>query len=100
MGKIKILVMCGTGIATSTVAMGKMKNWVEEENLENVVDLHQGKIAEELNYIDQYDAVVSTTIVPDDIQDKVINGVGLLTGVGADEIYAEIKQKIQPKLQA
>ena len=40
------------------------------------------------------DIVVSTTLVPDSIKDKVINGVPLLTGVGADAVFAKVKEAI------
>ncbi|NGV92549.1 PTS galactitol transporter subunit IIB, partial [Staphylococcus aureus] len=44
--------------------------------------------------IDRYDAVVSTTIVPDVIKAKVTNGLGLLTGIGTDAIYADVKERL------
>lgn len=91
----KLLIMCGTGIATSTVVTGKVRDWLEKNGLTNSVKLYQSKISEELNRIDDYDIVVSTTLVPDNIKDKVINGVPLLTGIGADDMYAEIKAKIE-----
>ena len=31
----KLLIMCGSGIATSTVATGKVKQWLKENNLED-----------------------------------------------------------------
>src|SRR5690625_6126174 len=76
----KLLIMCGTGVATSTVVTGKVKEWLEKEGLANGVKLYQSKVADEIGRIDEYDVVVSTTIVPDSIKDKVIDGVPLLTG--------------------
>ncbi|WP_195701487.1 PTS sugar transporter subunit IIB [Companilactobacillus futsaii] len=91
----KLMVMCGSGVATSTVVMGKMKSWLSEEGLDSKVKLYQSKVAEEVNHIDDYDIVVSTTLVPDSIKDKVINGVPLLTGMGADKVFEEIKKEIE-----
>ena len=82
----KLLVICGAGHATSTIAVSKINKWLEAENYTDQVKIYQSKIADELNKMDDYDAVVSTTIVPDSVKDKVINGVGLLTGIGADKI--------------
>ena len=48
-----------------------------------------------MNKIDDYDIVVSTTVVPDSIKDKVIMGLPLLTGIGIEEMYAEIEKKNQ-----
>jgi len=90
----KLLIMCGTGIATSTVVTGKVKEWLEKEGLTNQVQLYQSKVADEINRIDEYDIVVSTTLVPDNIRDKVIDGVPLLTGIGIDEMYSQIKEKL------
>ena len=74
----KLLVICGAGHATSTIAVSKINKWLEAENYTDQVKIYQSKIADELNKMDDYDAVVSTTIVPDSVKDKVINGLGLL----------------------
>lgn len=90
----KLLVVCGAGHATSTIAVAKVKAWLEKEGYENEVIIYQSKIADELNRIDDYDAVISTTIVPDSIKDKVINGLGLLTGINADQILNDVKERL------
>lgn len=90
----KMLIMCGTGIATSTVVTGKVKEWLEENRLANDIKLYQGKVADEISRIDDYDVVVSTTIVPDNAKEKVINGVPLLTGIGIEDFFVELKTKI------
>lgn len=90
----KLLIMCGTGIATSTVVTGKVKTWLAENGLENQVQLYQSKISEELSRINDYDIVVSTTLVPDNIKEKVIDGVPLLTGIGKEEMFDKIKEQI------
>lgn len=91
----KLLIMCGTGVATSTIVTNKVKTWLKENNLEQDVRLYQSKIATEMNKIDEYDIVVSTTVVPDSIKDKVIMGIPLLTGIGTEAMYAEIEKKIR-----
>lgn len=90
----KLLVVCGAGHATSTIAVAKVKAWLEKEGYENEVTIYQSKIADELNRIDDYDAVISTTIVPDSIKDKAINGLGLLTGINADQILNDVKERL------
>ncbi|MFU0792190.1 PTS sugar transporter subunit IIB [Virgibacillus proomii] len=90
----KLLIMCGTGVATSTVVTGKIKDWLKENNLENTVKLFQSKISDEINSIDNYDVVISTTIVPDHLKSKVINGVPLLTGVGKEDVFIQLKEKL------
>ena len=93
----KLLVICGAGHATSTIAVSKINKWLEAENYTDQVKIYQSKIADELNKMDDYDAVVSTTIVPDSVKDKVIYGLGLLTGIGADKIFEDVKTRLELK---
>lgn len=91
-----LMVVCGTGIATSTIATGKIKTYLESEGLSSKVKLLQSKISDEVSAIrnGDYDIVVSTTIVPNDIKDKVINGVPLITGIGKENVFNKIKDAI------
>lgn len=91
----KLLIMCGTGVATSTIVTNKIKEWLKEKKLDQDVKLYQSKIADEMNKIDNYDIIISTTVVPDSIKEKVIMGLPLLTGIGADEMFAEIEKQIR-----
>lgn len=90
----KLLIVCGAGHATSTIAVSKVNQWLNDEKLIDQVKIYQSKIADELNKIDQYDAVVSTTIVPDSIKAKVLNGLPLLTGVMLDSFFVELKKRL------
>lgn len=91
----KLLIMCGTGIATSTVVKGKVEEWLKENNLSQEVKIYQSKVSDEINRIDEYDVVLSTTLVPDKIKDKVINGVPLLTGIGIESMYEKVLAEIK-----
>ncbi|WP_159591259.1 PTS sugar transporter subunit IIB [Streptococcus halichoeri] len=91
----KLLVMCGSGIATSTVVMSKVKDWLNQNGYSDNVTLFQSKVAEEINRIDDYDIVISTTVVPESVQDKVIMGLPLLTGIGIDSLWAELKKNLE-----
>lgn len=90
----KLLIVCGAGHATSTIAVAKVSRWIEKEGYTNEIRIYQSKIADELNRIDDYDAVISTTIVPDNIKDKVINGLPLLTGAGVNGLFDELKNRL------
>lgn len=89
-----LMVVCGSGVATSTVVEGKIKDYLESKGLLDQVKLYKGNIAEQINHIDDYDAFVSTTVVPDDVKDKVIAGLPILTGMGADKVYEEIVERL------
>lgn len=90
----KLLIMCGAGHATSTIAVSKVNKWLSDEKLADQVKIYQSKIADELNKMDSYDVVVSTTIVPDSIKAKVINGLPLLTGVNLTEFFVELRRRL------
>lgn len=90
----KLLVICGTGVATSTVVMEKVKDWLGHQDLRDKVKLYQSSIGEGLAKLDDYDIIVSTTIVPMSANGKVIDGIPFLTGIGADDLYHEIYEKI------
>ena len=88
-----LLIVCGAGHATSTIAVAKVQEWLNQNKYADI-KIYQSKLADELNKIDDYDAVISTTIVADSIKDKVINGLPLLTGVGVDQLYADLKERL------
>ncbi|CEG23728.1 Galactitol-specific phosphotransferase enzyme IIB component [Planococcus massiliensis] len=91
----KLLIICGTGIATSTVVKGKVEEWLKENNLTQDVKIYQSKVSDEINRIDEYDIVLSTTLVPDNIKDRVIDGIPLLTGIGIDPMFEKVLAEIK-----
>ena len=88
-----LMVVCGTDIATSTIATGKVKEYLASVGKTDQVKFLQSKIADEVSAIENadYDIIVSTTMVPSAIKDKVINGVPLLTGVGTQKCLMKLK---------
>ena len=94
----KVLIICGTGIATSTVVRVKIEKWLCKMHLENKVKLYQSKMSDEINRLDEYDIILSTIIVPDRIKEKVIDGIPLLTGMNEDEVYQNILEKVNQKV--
>lgn len=92
-----LLIMCGAGHATSTVVRSKFEEWLKKEGLSGEVTIKQSAVGAEIQNISdgKYDVVVSTTQVPDSIKDKVIMGLGLLTGFGADAVFAKVKEELE-----
>ena len=62
MRKIKVLVACGAGIATSTVVMKRIEDLLQDNNIE--ADVEQIKIAEAVSKQEGADMLISTTILP------------------------------------
>ncbi|KYD21928.1 MAG: PTS galactitol transporter subunit IIB [Caldibacillus debilis] len=89
----KVLVICGTGIATSTVIMNKLKEFFAEKQMQ--VQLDQSKVSDILSVGNDYDLIVSTTIVPPTIKTKVVNAIPLLTGVGKEKVFNDILEALK-----
>ena len=87
----RIMIICGAGHATSTVVRTKVESW-----LTNEVEVMQSSISAQTKDIAEgkYDIVISTTQVPESIKDKVIMGLGLLTGFGTEQVFAQVKERL------
>ena len=87
--------MCGTGIATSTVATQKLKQFLENKGIEAQVE--QAKVMEIGPKAEQFDLIVATTQVSSDVKTPVVNAVPLLTGVGLDQFYEKVEKALTEK---
>lgn len=88
----KVLIVCGTGIATSTVIADKVRSYLEQQGVS--VSIEQTKVSEILSGATGYDLIVATTQVPAGVDAPVVNGLPFLTGVGSDEALREIAEKL------
>ena len=86
-----IMIICGAGHATSTVVRTKVESWLKSEGLASEVEVKQSSIGAQAKDIaaDKYDIVISTTQVPENIM-----GLGLLTGFGAEQVFAQVKERL------
>ena len=90
----RILLACGMGVATSTVVLNRLKENMAKRGLDGKYTTTQCKIAEVPVKAEGYDLIVATTRVPD-VGVPFINGVPLLTGVGADKVWDQIADAIR-----
>lgn len=89
-GKIfKIVVACGTAIATSTHVAIKVKELLEERGLK--VHTIQCRVPEVPSLAPDADLVIATAQVPYDIDIPVIDGIPFLTGIGVKEVVDKIE---------
>ena len=93
MGKRRILVVCGTGIATSTMVAGKLRDFLDSRGID--VELKQCLASEAVYEASDAVLIVATTQVPSSIKIPVINGVPLLTGIGVDRVFQDVIAKLQ-----
>jgi len=59
------------------------------------VQLDQSKVSDILSVGNDYDLIVSTTIVPPTIKTKVVNAIPLLTGVGKEKVFNDILEALK-----
>lgn len=85
----RILVICGTGVATSTVVVQKVRSFIEAEGLSATIS--QGAVADLVSGTPNADFIVATTQVPDHVQIPVIQGLPFLTGMGVDAAHQQIR---------
>jgi galactitol PTS system EIIB component len=92
MAKKKILVACGTAIATSTVVANKIKQLLTEKGVP--VEVQQCKAAEAPSKAAAYDLIVTTTPIGNVGDTPVIRTVSFLSGVGMEKDIALILEKL------
>jgi PTS system galactitol-specific IIB component len=85
-----ILVSCGTGIATSTMAATKLREMLKKRGfLIHAATCKSTEVAGKIR-TNRPDAIVSTTKLTLEGNVKVFSGVPLLTGVGANDLVNSI----------
>lgn len=89
MAKKRILFVCATGIATSTVVEEKVCDYLREQGIDFEAD--QRNVGSVPSIGNDFDLIVVSTQVPYDIDTPVISGLPFLTGIGADETLKKIK---------
>jgi len=91
----KILLACGTAVATSTVVTHRLEEAMKKRGLAGKYTASQCKIAEIHSKVDSFDILITTVKAPPGINIPVINGLPLLTGVGAEKIWDEVAELIK-----
>ncbi len=86
-----MMICCGAGVATSTIALNKLQDFLKKEDLLAKVRISQGTVAEAKTR-DDIDFIVSTS--PLSINVPVVNALPLLTGIGADKVFTNVKALI------
>lgn len=89
----RILVACGTAIATSTVVAKGIEEALKERGIQIVT--RQCKASEVKSLAGDADLIVTTTPVPSDLGVPVIQTLAFLTGIGKEEVIEQIIEEIQ-----
>lgn len=86
--KKRILVACGTAVATSTVVARKIEEELGKRGI--AIETMQRKAAEVPAHVKDFDLVVTTTFVSDTGNVPVIHSVSFLTGIGLERDIEKI----------
>lgn len=89
----RILVACGTAIATSTLVAVLIREEMEKRGIK--VETQQCKATEVASYARDVDLIVSTTPVPTNLGKPVIQTLAFLTGVGKEEVLDQIEKALK-----
>jgi PTS system galactitol-specific IIB component len=93
MRSVKIMLSCGSGVATSMHVAVKVKEYMEKLGLKVIID---GCSVNELPYrAKSYDIIVSTAQVPFDLGKPVFNAVPILTGIGEEQLMEKIAELVK-----
>jgi len=93
MKKVKVLVACGAGIATSTVVVKKIEDLFKKNSIP--AEIIQIKISEAAAKQNEADMLISTTMFPTQYKIPAIKAMAFLTGIGADKTEKEILETAQ-----
>jgi PTS system galactitol-specific IIB component len=89
----RILVACGTAIATSTVVAKAIEEAMKQRGI--AVTTRQCKASEIRALAHDADLIVTTTPVPKDLGVPVIQTLAFLTGIGKEDVIAQIAKALQ-----
>lgn len=84
----RVLVACGTGIATSTVVVNAIEEGMRERGID--VQIRQCTATEVPSLAPGMDLVVATTPVPTGHGVPVIQTIAFLTGIGREDVLNQI----------
>ena len=90
--KIKAIIACGSGIATSTMARTKLEKGFEKRNIP--IEIYQCKIGELEGMAKTHkpNFVIHTVVLPEGLHFDcpTFSGVPFLTGVGLSKLFDDI----------
>lgn len=89
----RVLVVCGTAIATSTHVAARIRELCRERGID--VEIMQARVQEVPAYANAVDLIVATSQVAYPVTVPVESGIPFLTGVGEERLAERIVQALQ-----
>ncbi|HAO61713.1 MAG TPA: PTS galactitol transporter subunit IIB [Erysipelotrichaceae bacterium] len=88
--KKRVLVACGTGVATSVAVARKLENIFRERGFGDLVEVSTCTVAEMESKASKFDLIVTTAHNSKPMPVKVIMGVAFLIGRGTEPVLQDI----------
>ena len=89
----RIVVACGSGVATSQTVASKINNMLEDEGINANVEAVDIKSLDSI--IDQVDVYVTIVLGSKTYDKPMINGIKFLTGMGMTEEFEKLKELLK-----
>jgi PTS system galactitol-specific IIB component len=91
--KLRLLVACGSGIATSTVAAEKVQSVCKSAGVE--AEIIKCTVQEIPGFIEDIDAVLTTTRYREKIDKPLLSVVSFITGLNEADTEKELSNLVQ-----
>ena len=88
--KKRILLSCGSGLVTSSIARKKIEALLDAHGYEGCYEIVQVPLSAAVERSAECDFVVATSIVPSDLKCPYVNGVPYLMGISTEASDADI----------
>ena len=92
MAKYNICVVCGSGMATSTLISQQLKDLLKQRNID--ANMTVTKVSD-LGAVSHYNVIVTSTLLPNNLGVPVIRTMSFLTGIGMDKDVDKIVDILQ-----
>jgi len=93
--KVKIVVVCATGMATSTMAATKLSRELYSHDIEACITKGQISNLDALVSMGKPDFIVATAVTKREMGVPVFDGIPLLSNRGLDDFYRKILDYIE-----
>lgn len=89
MSKIKILVACGSGIATSTLAVSVVEELCKDNNIP--ADIIKSSMHEIESYASSVDVILTTNKFSKELGVPIVNVVAFISGINEEKVKEDVK---------
>jgi len=91
----KILLVCGSGICTSTAVKAKVTKALDERGLKGKYEITQGRATEVAAKSADFDMVISTTVLGVECHCPLVMGTQFLLGRGTEPVVDKIVEILE-----